>query len=222
MVRRIVADGMERPRGQLGTQTETLGKRIVALIVDAVIIGVVTAVISLILALASARFAGLGGLLGGIITFAYFIYMEGAYGQTIGKKLMNIVVVTEAGGDCDMTDSAIRNVLRVVDGLFAYLVGLVVIILTEENQRIGDIVGDTLVVEVAADSAEAPHGSRAGSEPAKSTATEGAAEPTATGETAEPAATSEPAESTATSEPAESPATEETAESTAGEGDDEA
>lgn len=96
-----------------------------------------------------------GGLLGSLdliaivstlVVFAYFIGLEGKYGQTAGKRLLSIAVVHEDGSPCTMSSSAIRNVLRIIDGFAVYLVGLVVILLTDRNQRIGDIAGGTVVV----------------------------------------------------------------------------
>ncbi|WP_418281466.1 RDD family protein [Halorubrum sp. DTA98] len=139
---------MERPRPRLGTHTETLLPRIGAFIIDIVLVGIalgiVVGAISLVSDTLGVLFAGLST----IAFFAYFIYMEGTYGQTIGKRLLGIVVITEDGGDCDMRAAAIRNVLRIVDGAFGYLVGLVVILLTDDDQRVGDLVGDTVVARV--------------------------------------------------------------------------
>jgi uncharacterized RDD family membrane protein YckC len=43
---------------------------------------------------------------------------------------------------------AIRTVLRIVDGLpFLYLLGLIVVAVSKQNQRIGDMAAGTLVVK---------------------------------------------------------------------------
>lgn len=43
--------------------------------------------------------------------------------------------------------ATIRTILRIIDTLpVLYLVGIIVILLTERNQRVGDIVADTAVV----------------------------------------------------------------------------
>ena len=139
---------MERPQPQLGTQNETLGKRVLAWIIDVIIIAAITFAIT-------SAFGDLSNLVGafvggaGILSFAYFIYFEAEYGQTLGKKVLNVVVVKEDGADCDWTASVIRNLFRIIDGFAFYLVGIIVIFLTDDNQRLGDIVGDTIVVRVA-------------------------------------------------------------------------
>ncbi|WP_216824793.1 RDD family protein [Salinigranum rubrum] len=142
---------MERPRPQLGTENSVVVKRVLAFVIDVVLLAVVVGI-------AGAIFGALLGRLGGILTpllslvgVVYFIYMEGTYGQTLGKRLVGIVVVDEDGGACDMTASAIRNVLRLVDALpTLYIVGFAVMYLvSDRKQRVGDLVGDTVVVEAA-------------------------------------------------------------------------
>jgi len=87
-------------------------------------------------------------LLVGVVYFGYFILMEGLYGATVGKKLLSIRVVGENGGDISMGASAIRNILRIVDSLpFAYILGIALIAINDDEQRVGDIAGSTYVVK---------------------------------------------------------------------------
>ena len=47
-----------------------------------------------------------------------------------------------------MREIAVRTVLRVIDGLFMYLVGLVVMLVTgQRRQRLGDMAAGTMVVD---------------------------------------------------------------------------
>lgn len=140
---------MNRPQPQLGTQRDVVGRRIVAWLIDAVILAVVGGTVIGAAGALNGRLASVLGTFYGLLAFAYFIYMESAYGQTIGKRLVDIVVVKEDGGDLDVTASAVRNVLRVVDGFGLYLVGIVAILATGDRQRIGDIAADTVVVRTA-------------------------------------------------------------------------
>jgi uncharacterized RDD family membrane protein YckC len=144
---------MERPEPQLGTHGDVLGKRIVAVLVDLLLLAVVTGAITAPLTAISPRVGGpLGSLISTVVAFAYFTFMEGSYGQTLGKKVMNLVVVEADGGDCTLGGAAIRNLLRYIDWLpFFYLVGVVVIYLTDDDQRLGDVAADTLVVKTAAE-----------------------------------------------------------------------
>ena len=58
--------------------------------------------------------------------YYYFACESSDSGQTLGKRVMNIRVVRVDGGSPDMRDIAMRTVLRVIDALFLYLVGLIV------------------------------------------------------------------------------------------------
>ena len=69
-----------------------------------------------------------------------------ASGRTPGKRLNGIRVVRVDGSPVRFLTSAVRNVLRLVDILFFYLVGIVSILVTRRNQRIGDLAAGTLVV----------------------------------------------------------------------------
>jgi len=90
--------------------------------------------------------AGLGGAFA-VLFFLYFILLEGYKGQTVGKMITGIKVVKEDGSSCDMQASFIRNILRIIDGMFAYIVGAIIIAVSDKNQRLGDLAGKTIVVE---------------------------------------------------------------------------
>ena len=142
---------MDRLQPQLGTQRDAVGRRIAAAIIDGLLL-VVVGFAAIILATLVFDSALLGTFLAGIYglaAFAYFVYMEGAYGQTVGKRVMDIVVVGEDGSKIDMRAAAIRNVLRIVDGFAAYQVGLVAMLTNDNRQRVGDMVAGTIVVRTA-------------------------------------------------------------------------
>jgi len=69
------------------------------------------------------------------------------HGQTIGKRLMKIRVVRLDGSPVTAVDSAIRNLLRVVDFFPAcYPVGLVTMLFDAKHRRVGDLVAGTVLV----------------------------------------------------------------------------
>lgn len=82
------------------------------------------------------------------ILFLYGCLMEAACGATLGKVLVGIRVVrtTQRGA---LAACALRNLLRIVDGLAFYLVGTAVAACSEGRQRIGDICARTAVIEEA-------------------------------------------------------------------------
>jgi uncharacterized RDD family membrane protein YckC len=138
---------MERPRPRLGTETDTLVARIVAFLIDLILVVVVSGVLAGGFGLLGRAGAALGAVVSLVIGLGYFIYLEGTYGQTLGKRVMDIVVVTTDGGDVGYLDATIRHLLRIVDNFpFFYIVGFVAIFLTERNQRVGDLVAGTVVV----------------------------------------------------------------------------
>jgi len=81
------------------------------------------------------------------IIFAYFILMEAYVGWTIGKRLLSIRVVDEAGNKIGLSRSLLRNLLRLVDGLPALnILGIVLIACSAKGQRFGDRVATTYVI----------------------------------------------------------------------------
>jgi uncharacterized RDD family membrane protein YckC len=79
---------------------------------------------------------------------AYDILFEVfASGRTPGKGLNGLRVVRTDGSPVGFFTSAVRNTLRLVDLLPAgYLAGIVCILVTQRNQRLGDLAAGTLVV----------------------------------------------------------------------------
>lgn len=81
------------------------------------------------------------------ILLAYYIILEGLYGQTFGKMLMGIRVVAEdTGRPPGIRAAALRTVMRIVDSIGNYLVAFVVALLSNKDRRVGDMVARTLVV----------------------------------------------------------------------------
>jgi uncharacterized RDD family membrane protein YckC len=80
------------------------------------------------------------------ILFLYGWLMEAACGATLGKAMVGIRVVgTMQRGR--FSACALRNVLRIVDGLGLYLVGTVAAACSSSRQRLGDLYAQTAVIE---------------------------------------------------------------------------
>ncbi|MFW5896050.1 MAG: RDD family protein [archaeon] len=126
-----------------------IGIRFVATVLDTIVLVAIGYLIAMPTGMTTASgFALQGGpaALWFLIGLAYFVLLEGTFGWTLGKRAVGIEVLTEEGESIDYRDSLIRNVLRVIDGLFFYLVGAVFVFLSDEQQRLGDRVGNTVVV----------------------------------------------------------------------------
>ncbi len=68
-------------------------------------------------------------------------------GQTPGKRLLRIRVVSDDGSSAGVLQSAVRNLCRIVDFLpFFYAAGLLVMLLTRENRRLGDLLAGTILI----------------------------------------------------------------------------
>lgn len=83
-----------------------------------------------------------------VVNFFYDVLFETlASGRTPGKRMTGLRVVRTGGGSVGFTASAIRNLLRIVDVLpTAYGVGIISVVVSSKNQRLGDMVAGTLVV----------------------------------------------------------------------------
>jgi uncharacterized RDD family membrane protein YckC len=83
-----------------------------------------------------------------LVQFAYDVVFETlASGRTPGKRWMGLRVVRLGGSPVGFVASAIRNLLRIVDALPAfYLVGILAVMFTKNNQRLGDLAAGTVVV----------------------------------------------------------------------------
>ena len=77
----------------------------------------------------------------------YFIFLEGVFGATIGKKLLGISVISLDGGKPGLIRSIIRNFLRLVDSLPALnILGVYLILSSPEKTRFGDRIAKTRVI----------------------------------------------------------------------------
>jgi uncharacterized RDD family membrane protein YckC len=83
-----------------------------------------------------------------IVWFLYYTLLEGHYGQTLGKWFVKIKVVKENGAKISYGDAAIRTILRIIDGIFDYLVGAILIWTSDKKQRLGDRLAHTVVVQL--------------------------------------------------------------------------
>lgn len=132
------------------------GRRVVATIIDGLIFGVVYWLLALAFGDIQARgedanwvsnLPGWVSIVYGLLVIGYYILLEGYRGQTVGKMATGVKVVSEAtGGPPGIGAAAVRTVLRIIDGLFTYLVAFVTVLVSAKRQRLGDMAAHTLVV----------------------------------------------------------------------------
>lgn len=140
-----------------GFKLASLGSRILAYLVDMLVLIVLIAIFTVPIFVIQYMYFSydepvfelVANLVGFLIVFGYFILMEGPLGKgrTIGKMALKLRVVKEKDHSrIGFGKSAIRNFLRIIDGFFLYLIGMLLISRSEKNQRLGDSVAKTIVI----------------------------------------------------------------------------
>ena len=108
--------------------------------------------LAILIALLSSGGVGQFGLLFALrffLTWGYGTACEGLFnGQTIGKRIVGIRVMTIQGVPITGSQAAIRNLVGTVDGPFPFLYvpGVASMLLTRRFQRLGDLAAGTMVV----------------------------------------------------------------------------
>lgn len=135
-----------------------LGSRFVATLVDQLLRWAVLVPLGIVVGLLAAASGGrqwAPGVAAGVLLVVVFVVQFGydvvfetlASGRTPGKRWTGLRVVRLDGAPVGFTTSAVRNLLRLVDFLpFSYAVGIVAILASARNQRLGDLAAGTLVV----------------------------------------------------------------------------
>ena len=95
---------------------------------------------------AGVNLGGKGFLLFLALGLGYYVLCEAATGATLGKRIVGIHVIGEDGKHVTFAAAVVRNVLRLVDCLFFYLVGAIFALTSQQGQRLGDRAAHTLVV----------------------------------------------------------------------------
>lgn len=128
-----------------------LGSRLLAALVDYLLLGLVVVVYAVVGALLLGVMPGLGsGLKLALFLIGFFAIQWGYFaafeiatgGRTPGKRAVRLRVVGREGGTPSAMAFVIRNVLRAFDVLF----GVLLIALDPQARRLGDRLAGTLVV----------------------------------------------------------------------------
>ncbi len=136
-----------------------VGSRFLAIAVDTLIqtvvgLGLVVAGM-LVFAAMSVAWHRTGIWLAAIGVIAYFLLQFGYFagfeawwnGQTPGKRYIHLRVIKESGRPITVYDSVARNLLRIVDALPGfYGIGILSMLVSSRNKRLGDFVAGTVVV----------------------------------------------------------------------------
>jgi uncharacterized RDD family membrane protein YckC len=132
--------------------------RFVAVLLDAVIVLFPLAIVVGLLAGGGFRESGDGYASAGVevggnafwallaVGLGYYVVCEALTGMTVGKRMVGIRVVDENGEHLSLAAAVVRNVLRLVDAFFFYLVGAIFALASPLGQRLGDRAAGTVVV----------------------------------------------------------------------------
>ncbi|PQJ15468.1 RDD family protein [Aureicoccus marinus] len=135
---------------QIDHRVADLGQRMLAYIVDSIVIALYTIGVIYLLVSLEIDWGDMWALylLGTLPAFMYYVLMETlTNGRTIGKSLVNIRVVRLDGTKPSFSGYFIRWLLRIIDVVLTSGGGAVLtILLRGHGQRIGDIAAGTTVI----------------------------------------------------------------------------
>jgi uncharacterized RDD family membrane protein YckC len=83
-----------------------------------------------------------------LLILVAFSVGEGRWGVTPGKWATGIRVVGNDLRPCGLGRAFVRNLLKMIDGFFNYLVGILMVAFTPQWQRLGDLAARTIVIRV--------------------------------------------------------------------------
>lgn len=120
----------------------TFGQRLIAAIIDGIVVGIATGILG--------RIGILGSLVGFVVSYGYYVYLEGSpSGQTIGKRAMSIRVVgMQTGQTIGYAGAFIRVIGKIVSSI-ACLLGYLWMLWDPERQTWHDKFADSVVVPVS-------------------------------------------------------------------------
>lgn len=90
--------------------------------------------------------SGLKGIWVEIVWFIYFPVIESITGQTLGKKILGLRVVTKSGNKISFWQAIKRRIVDFIDFGFFGLVAYLTIKNTPDHQRLGDLWAKTIVI----------------------------------------------------------------------------
>jgi uncharacterized RDD family membrane protein YckC len=124
------------------------GRRVVATIIDGIVLGALGSTADRAVSgfdLTTLSFHGSASLL--VLVLLYYTLLEGLTGRTLGKFVTGVRVVDARTGRAPgLLSALVRTLLRLIDGILAYLVGFLIVINSGRRRRLGDMAARTLVI----------------------------------------------------------------------------
>lgn len=137
------------PANSTAVNYASFGARFVALFIDGVILGIINFILGAIAAPLGDSAASLVSMLGTLIGWAYFIYLDVAQGATLGKKVMHLrVQKTDTGENLNYVEAFLREVVgRILSSIVLFL-GYFWMLWDDKKQTWHDKVANSVVVKV--------------------------------------------------------------------------
>jgi uncharacterized RDD family membrane protein YckC len=125
-----------------------VGMRFLALLIDSILVGIIGGILGVIFrsSLSTTGSVTVTSAIGSILVILYYVGLEATQGATLGKMILGLRIVKTDGSPIGWSESIVRNLLRIVDALFVYLVGAILIWTSPQRQRLGDRVAHTVVI----------------------------------------------------------------------------
>jgi uncharacterized RDD family membrane protein YckC len=132
--------------------------RLVAFIIDSIIIGIVAGIIYLFAIVSIIASGGLWflwgpflllGFLLGVLELLYFIFMEASYGATLGKRVLGLQVQMVNGSKVTFEKAFIRNISK-IHGLLLLLDWILGVVTAghDQRQKYSDRIAGTTVIQL--------------------------------------------------------------------------
>jgi uncharacterized RDD family membrane protein YckC len=146
-----------------GYKVAGIGSRFLAALVDTLIILFLQIVVSIVIIFIIRPYLNddfninnpVVALLIGLLSLVAFFFFWGYYilfemmwnGQSVGKRWVGLRVIKADGTPITLTESIVRNFVRLIDFMPAYYgVGVVTMFINSQSRRLGDLAAGTLVV----------------------------------------------------------------------------
>jgi uncharacterized RDD family membrane protein YckC len=122
--------------------------RVVAFIIDSILVGVINAIVAAILSSNTTGRTGIQTLLG-IIYFSYFWSANSPWpGQTVGDKLLNLRVIRTDGSDLTIVQAFIRYVGLFISFIVIFI-GVIWVAFDPNKQGWHDKIAGTYVIKTS-------------------------------------------------------------------------
>jgi uncharacterized RDD family membrane protein YckC len=84
-----------------------------------------------------------------LVSLVNHVLLQGMTGASVGKTMLGLRVVDSGGRVCGVGRAIVRWLFLIVDQVFCFLVGLIIVLVTHPHRRVGDMVAGTYVVSTA-------------------------------------------------------------------------